>query len=332
MFRTKDEIEHSMRNAGILASRAKELASKAKPCIWLETFTVDNENEIPIGSTKIGGAPDLPDDFVWPYRDPYPDASDRLAEMLSGIQRWSDQAKRNIRADFVPYFERRALTFIAQIDLGHISGIGEVDRDIPTNGRLYLFYDAELQPWGYRQTDHFGWKILFDASSRSTLRRIAPPYEFSEVRFDPLRCVGHPCMSIVPAMGYDYSEAYDNYSTTPPSDHMKFLDWQSTIVDWGWGDWNDHRVGGQPTQLQHDMQWECQMVSNGVNIGLAARDKDEVERLRDGIRHWLMLFQIASDEKNKMTWGGSGFLYVWIHRDDLRAKRFEKARVSLQCT
>jgi uncharacterized protein YwqG len=32
-----------------------------------------------------------------------------------------------------------------------------------------------------------------------------------------------------------------------------------------------------------------------------------------------------------MTWGDDGDLYVWIHRDALRARRFEEARVIFQC-
>jgi len=30
-------------------------------------------------------------------------------------------------------------------------------------------------------------------------------------------------------------------------------------------------------------------------------------------------------------WGDVGNLYVWIHRDALRVRRFEEARVIMQC-
>ncbi len=35
--------------------------------------------------------------------------------------------------------------------------------------------------------------------------------------------------------------------------------------------------------------------------------------------------QIDSDDRNGMLWGDSGMLYVWIRRDDLRTRRFDRA-------
>jgi uncharacterized protein YwqG len=32
-----------------------------------------------------------------------------------------------------------------------------------------------------------------------------------------------------------------------------------------------------------------------------------------------------------MGWGDEGQLYLWMRRDDLRARRFDRARLVLQC-
>ena len=43
------------------------------------------------------------------------------------------------------------------------------------------------------------------------------------------------------------------------------------------------------------------------------------------------LLQLGTDEKLGMNWGDNGQLYLWIRRDDLRARRFDKAWLVLQC-
>lgn len=51
------------------------LESNRRPALMLTTLAVD-EDEIPVGASKIGGRPDLPPGFVWPLRPPYPDAEE----------------------------------------------------------------------------------------------------------------------------------------------------------------------------------------------------------------------------------------------------------------
>ena len=64
----------------------------AQPYVELKVTTVGDD--VPVGASKIGGAPDLPKDFEWPS--------------------WND----------------RPLDFLAQINLAEVAGI-EIDAGLP---------------------------------------------------------------------------------------------------------------------------------------------------------------------------------------------------------
>lgn len=89
--------------------------------IWTE---VEQEENIPISDSKLGGRPDLPKSFTWPE------------------------------------YEGRHLHFIAQINLKHIDGTqGQIE--LPRDGIISFFYDALEQPWGFDPMDRGRWKVIY---------------------------------------------------------------------------------------------------------------------------------------------------------------------------
>lgn len=92
-----------------------------------------------------------------------------------------------------------------------------------------------------------------------------------------------------------------------------------------------HRLLGHPDQIQGDMMLECQLASNGINVG-GRRVRDETERaLEVGARDWRLLLQIDSDDRSGMMWGDVGRLYYWIRANDLREGRWDRVWMVLQC-
>ncbi|MEO8397129.1 MAG: DUF1963 domain-containing protein, partial [Chloroflexota bacterium] len=82
-----------------------EIMTDTKPCIRLKlNYTLDEA--IPVGASKMGGSPDVPQDFEWPM--------------------WND----------LP------LTFIAQIRLSDANSFDEEDL-LPEKGVLYFFFEQE---------------------------------------------------------------------------------------------------------------------------------------------------------------------------------------------
>ena len=83
---------------------AKDLLAMLQPAIRLQTFPC-GEDELPLGSTRIGGRPDLADNVVWPS--------------------WNG----------------KPLAFLAQLNLGDLTRFPFASV-LPKEGWLLFFYDC----------------------------------------------------------------------------------------------------------------------------------------------------------------------------------------------
>jgi uncharacterized protein YwqG len=107
-----------------LAAHREEIRSLMRPALLLLTQATA-QNEIPIGSTRIGGLPDLPSGVDWPT-----------------------------------YHDGRSLAFLAQLNLAELSEVGTVLAGLPTTGLLSIFSvfgwvdEDEADP----QTPDDGWE------------------------------------------------------------------------------------------------------------------------------------------------------------------------------
>ena len=80
------------------------LKNLAKESIRIEYNLEDDD--ISIGTSKIGGTPDLPPSITWPFKD------------------------------------KRPLSLIAQLNLSEVAAYDQMNL-LPHSGWLYFFYDAE---------------------------------------------------------------------------------------------------------------------------------------------------------------------------------------------
>ncbi|MBR1246398.1 DUF1963 domain-containing protein [Bradyrhizobium sp. AUGA SZCCT0169] len=236
----------------------------------------------------------------------------------------ADSAKVDFNLDFLVEDARRTaepapLQFIAQVDLADVWSTGPIDPDIPRDGRLLLFYDTDHRPGGDRPADITGARLIYDLTPTNSLRRASPPSELSAHKrtasFRPQRCALH-------------AGVWPPYFGSPEWNACEIkAKAEQTVEAWWYDvtrDGHDHRFGGHPLQIQGNMQTACALVSKGLD--LSAWNSKSAEPLKSDAANWLLL-QIASDDRAGMMWGDVGNLYVWIHRDALRARRFEEARV-----
>lgn len=354
MFRTREQIESSLVAAGVSKALASVLASKARPCVWLQTERAA-ESAIPLGATKIGGEPDLPDGMPWPERDPYPDAQQRIDRVAKSIERMrrvraesprrphprdptpeqQDKSDEEQLANAATTAKPRPLAFIAQLDCAEIAAAGDLDIDSPSTGRLLFFYDADQQPWGFFPGDLAGWRIIHDESPRESLVRAITPQVLLEsyygsLRFDPLRCTPHPGMSVTSptSFGRPSPEGGD-------PDVEAFWEWSFSVENPRSGEivWPVYQIGGNPNEIQDSMELECQLVSSGIATrDSSAEHHPRAKAMAEGAKDWVLLAQFNSDDGSGMMWGDSGSLYVWMRRYDLAVRRFDKAWVILQCS
>ena len=132
---TRDELSQALHALGLTDAHRDALLTHARREMELAT----SPDDLPIGASKIGGAPDLPDDDPWPT-DP----------------------------------QGRALSFVAQLDLATLPA---VDDDLPREGTLCFFYDTIRQPPGDSRDDAGGLAVRWSAQKPLGRRECHPEAE-----------------------------------------------------------------------------------------------------------------------------------------------------------
>jgi len=124
-----------------LTHKKTSVTAEFKNSIRLNKIKTD-ETDIPLGSSKIGGSPDLPAGWEFPcYEDNY-------------------------------------LTFMLQVNLSEAKPY-DIDNLLPESGILYLFYEALEQPWGF-DGDEGCFKVLYYDGDLGGLERKESPSSRTE--------------------------------------------------------------------------------------------------------------------------------------------------------
>ncbi len=139
------KIEELIDNSGLtrIAEPLKELTMLSNR---MTTSPTEHE-EVPIGSSRIGGQPDLPSGVQWPMVGEQP------------------------------------LTFIAQIRLEDVPWKPD---NLPQSGLLSFFYNAVDQPWGYDPRHAGNWKVIYSADTAALECLIPPEQVKQDGEFEPL--------------------------------------------------------------------------------------------------------------------------------------------------
>jgi uncharacterized protein YwqG len=128
-------LNELLRTAG-LTRVGKEIERVALPSIRLIAHRAD-EAHLRLGTTKIGGSPDLPQGRAWPAS------------------------------------KGSALPFVAQINLSDVVPY-DTEHLLPASGLLYFFFDVDVffETW---PRDWHTWSVILDRSPISALQRVAMP-------------------------------------------------------------------------------------------------------------------------------------------------------------
>ena len=318
------EIEQALLAALGDEAAAKQLAQQARPGVWLQTGRVEREAQIALGSTKLGGCPDLPVGASWPLRPAYPDAASR-----GQYPRASERPfQTRLHSEF-------PLNFLAQINFAQLHAAADLGEDWPRQGLLSIFYDLTEQPWGHSPADAVGLKLFYSDEAAGPLQRLPQPEALQALpahwHMAPLQCSLHACVTPLPVAAAEWKQQAQRLERDVQDSYADWCEAEAEPAVNG-ESWACHHAGGWPTPIQGDMQTQCALVAAGLDSGKGEHWCDPATQVvRDGARDWLLLLQIGSDEKSTINWGDEGQLYLWIRREDLRARRFDQAQLVLQC-
>ena len=290
-----DDVRNELSAAG-LADYFEALAPLAKNALRI-TPEAREDGEIPIGVSKFGGCPDLPEGVEW-FRRNDTDAP---------------------------------LSFIGQINFAETAPY-DLENKLPKTGMLYFFYDCcvDTMPWGFEPDDADGWRVHFyDGDPASLSRREAPEdleqYE-NGMLFGAAR-LSYDTVLELPAAESDLL----NGLHLPREDHDRYWDW--TLGDEEAEDEIINKLLGHADPVQDGMELECEYVTHKISCGTPEGYAIAKERgLDKNASRWNLLMQVDSNDGDLgMMWGDMGRLYLWITDEDLAARNFEKAWLILQC-
>lgn len=261
--------------------------------------------------SHIGGRPELPDGFEWPYYE---------GEGFDGVT-----------AD-------RPLSFIAQFNMSELSAYDK-DGVLPKTGMLCFFYELISQKWGFDPADK-GCSRVYYFEDIDSLTVTELPSALDEECVLPEMAVSFGYVNNLP----DWAEL-DECGGDEAFELMTAAGWSweqydelAAAMGCAADDSGDYsKLLGYPDIIQNPMELECERSTRGIYTGNAEYKKtltqQDKEAIAEATKDWTLLFQLNSFESGDyaLDFGDTGSIYFWIRKRDLAEKRFEDCWLVLQC-
>lgn len=287
MKRDRENLRKLIRETGFEAIE-DYLLQHARPSIRVYTGRVENEDSIPLGSSKIGGRPDLPRDMEW-------------ATATRGNKTYS-------------------LLFVAQFNLAEIKPYDE-ENLLPESGILYFFADNIWDNFLINEA-----RVIHFNGDLSLLERKdfpedippTPPQEWGE-RFDPC------AVTFVPEINLPGIDANWVEPDIPAGKTWDDLFELEQLSDYSYPNPNYgfivNRLLGYNYGIPADMQLKCQLiVETGRPYNATKEQREHAKQRKDD---WQLLFQMDSDENAGMMWSDAGVMCFYVRRQDLETRNFD---------
>lgn len=288
---TRERMRELIEQHG-LSDRADEIMAEVRPSIHLTLRYDVEEADIPIGASKMGGSPDVPEGFEFP--------------------KWNFQY----------------LSFIAQIRLSDAKPF-DLEDLLPETGMLYFFYENnQYIEHIHQMQDHpTGPYCVVYVPDETGLRRIPHPisqYRSISVYYYKIETVETEVYQTCPIV---FEQEWTPLSEGQPGSRQRPLPFPSTEHDRYWGHdswWSavEHELAEPMHRLlgvETDIQFQYSMMNDASKAWNLGTGDD-----------WILLLQVDSQvfernyHKPGFEWGDNGVIYYCIHKDDLRARRFDR--------
>jgi len=239
----------------------------------------------PIGASKIGGQPDLPAGFEWPY--------------------FEGTAYDGVTAN-------RPLSFLAQINCAEASKYDN-DSMLPSSGMLYFFYELLTMTSGYGPQDKGSSRVYYFGGGTSDLHRTDFPDDLLPDCRIPAMPVTFSSRTELP----DFEELAEWRDDVDWDDYQEYNETRATIVEEPDPD-EISKLLGYANLIQGGMLKQCELVSGGTDLTPDAYYEYSLATTEQQLRHdcarWQLLFQIDSIEtpKYSLSWISYGRLYFYI--------------------
>jgi uncharacterized protein YwqG len=288
-----DQLHNRLVRAG-LGRVADDILRLTKPCIRLDCRRADDD-VLPIGASKIGGKPDLPDGTDWPA------------------------------------WQGRPMAFIAQVRLEDVADYDE-EGALPHSGLLSFFcaLDDEFAANGlladhddpaFWQVRHFNGRLVDTLTRRDTPRAVDELDRFSPcaVAWSTRPTLPDPESREIQALGFSNQErnAYIDIVCGADVGYLPVM---------------DLHLLGHPYNLDGCAFVPGYMAEHGISyppLG-ESRRRDWTAIQQQAEAEWRLLLQVYSNEEAGMDFGGGGVLHFCIPNEALAARDFTRVHANLQ--
>ncbi len=288
------DIRQRIQDVG-LNQHTEALINVARPAIRVTTHKV--EADTPLGSTKLGGLPDLPPGVEWPVVDGV------LLEFVGQFR----------LEDLVPY---------------------DVEGHLPEKGMLYFFFDGMLTGYDRGEAMDRRAVLYYDGPIDALERHEEPAHDYG-YHFRVYNACAPDFKTVWTLPPFEEIDDYEAFvpAVTPiltgTKDWEAYRELRKPLRNFS------HRLLGHPDEVQGGEMRLCVVTAQDAE-GYFASDQygnyDHHEELIEEMRRWRLLAQFASDSNTDMCWGDGGLIYFWIREEDLTARRFERVYGELECT
>lgn len=288
------------------------LESMKRNCIRL---TIETPMEQQLGSSRFGGTPDVPEDFIWLVFET--DSFD------------DDQVKP------------RPLAFLAQFNCAELAAL-DTEELLPKTGLLSFFYEIDSSRWGYDPADAGCTRVYWFAQV-DNLKAAAYPADLPEdYRFPCLKIEARADLSLPDWQDFElqYGNLEADGTQQRGGKREIELDYdglaEEKVLLGHEGADGGSQLLGWPFVIQNNMTRECELVSRGHYLGglwEKIPQQDIEEATKNSLDKWLLLFQLDTVTSGdfELMFGDCGLLYFYIRREDLAKRDFSRVWVILQC-
>jgi len=222
------------------------------------------------------------------------------------------------------------LGFVAAFDCSRVPP-NELDIPLPESGTLLFFYFDGLGDSSVAYTDpdsvFNGTRVLYIPADAELAPRNAPEGTSPFPRLD----LGGELIATAP----DNENAALIAAYGDPNDPVAYCEYPTTDAD-GDGFWDSltsfrrdnsphHRIGGYALPVQGAVEPE------GAEAFHPGKEEQAQAARKELAADLVLLAQIDSDSRSGMAWADAGRLYWMISREDLAARRFDRATFTWQC-
>lgn len=298
-------LEELLDHAG-LSHKIDAIRPYYQPAVLLPTKALGKkgwkdpeEGGPPLGTSRLGGWPDLPLQTDWPM--------------------WED----------------RPMAFLAQINLPEMHAANPEVR-LPDSGLLSFFLGCTNQTYapdedpseryfinlmaGSDPDKPDGWRILFFPDTNA-LRRTRYDREPLPMLHDPAACEPRHFRKVLPD---EQSVAYEQLELTDEERERYNLLLVRTGGDADVGSDHDNQLMGYPMLLQGGpAELFCETAQRGENPFRLHDDP----AIKADAASWCLLLQLVSDPNAEFLWGDGGHFYYYVRREKAERGDFSESWV-----